>query len=160
MHGVTDRHWKKVETVRTSSVLGKPGLLKFNYHRDAVRPSAGSIRRERSINEGTSMKYTVVVTIIAALLAPSALATPLSKEDRAFLVSKSSEGCLTGQAREAANMNLTIGKMQDFCTCYGEALISTMTVEDLAKNQETASPEMTKVSEAAFRSCAASVFKP
>lgn len=93
------------------------------------------------------------------LLSSAASATPLSKEDHAFLVTQTRDGCLTSQAREPANTNLTVAKLQDFCSCFGESLVSTMTVEDLAKNQETASPEITKASGVAFNSCASSTFK-
>jgi len=99
---------------------------------------------------------TILFTLICAASAP---ATPLSREDRAYLVERTMEGCLTGQAREAANKNLTVGKIQDFCRCFGEGLVDTMQAEDLAKNQETASPELTKASGVAFNKCAVTVFK-
>ena len=102
----------------------------------------------------------MMLSIVSTLMfcAP-ALATPLSGEDRAYLVDRTTDGCLTGQAREAANKNLTVGKIQDFCRCFGEGLVDTMQVEDLAKNQQTASPELTKASGVAFNKCAATVFR-
>jgi hypothetical protein len=104
------------------------------------------------------MRTIPILTAVMLCCGPAS-ATPLSKEDHAFLVNQTAEGCLSGQAREAANKNLTVAKIQDFCACFGEGLISTMTVEDLAKNQDTPSAEMTKASGTVFNSCAVTIFK-
>src|SRR4051812_8294819 len=100
-----------------------------------------------------------LIALVTLICGASAQATPLSREDHAYLVEQTKNGCLTGQAREAANKNLTVGKIQDFCRCFGEGLVDTMQVEDLEKNQETASPEITKASGVVFNKCAVSTFK-
>lgn len=100
---------------------------------------------------------TTLLMVAVLLCWESAAATPLTKEDHAFLANKTMEGCLSGQARQAANQNLTVGKIQDFCRCFGEGLASTMQVEDLANNQETASPELTKASGVISTKCAVTI---
>ena len=87
-----------------------------------------------------------------------ARATPLSKDDHTYLVKQTTDGCLSGQAREPANKNLLVGKIQDFCRCFGDGVVDSMQVEDLAKNQDGPSPEMTRTSGLVFNKCASSIF--
>jgi hypothetical protein len=67
--------------------------------------------------------------------------------------------CLSTQAKEPDNKNLTIAKLQDYCDCYANGFASSMQSEDLEKNKDNLTPETMKMIEVVSQKCIASVFK-
>ena len=106
-----------------------------------------------------TVAWIAAIACLGAAWSVAASAAPLSSDDRTTLAKQTGESCLTGQAKEAANMKLTIAKLQDFCTCYGEGIAANMQTEDLVAADDAVTPKIEKLAATYFQSCAASVFK-
>ena len=88
-----------------------------------------------------------------------ALATPLTPSDQAVFAKSASETCVGDQAAAAANRNLTVGQLQNFCACYGKAFSEYITLEELPKIQESLTPEAQKMAGVFMQKCAVSALK-
>ena len=102
------------------------------------------------------MRYAI---ILLALACGSAQATPLSLENKTELAKGTKDSCLTNQAKEAANKNLTVAQLQDYCECYGNGFAGSMQTEDLDKNKDALTPETLKIANAVSQKCAVSTLK-
>ena len=89
----------------------------------------------------------------------AAQATSLSPTDRAALLKGTNDSCLENQVKDATNKALTVGQLQTYCDCYAKAFADIMSVEDLDKNKDGLTPEVTKKAGEFSQKCAASSLK-
>ena len=69
------------------------------------------------------------------------------------------DSCLENQVKDATNKALTVGQLQTYCDCYAKAFADIMSVEDLDKNKDGLTPEVTKKAGEFSQKCAASSLK-
>src|SRR3954469_11749955 len=99
----------------------------------------------------------IALSIVAACAA--AQATPLSPSDRAALLKGTNDSCLENQVKDAANKAMTVGQLQTYCDCYAKAFAEIMSVEDLDKNKDGLTPEVSKKAGEFSQKCAATTLK-
>src|SRR5881275_502382 len=89
----------------------------------------------------------------------AAQATSLSPTDRAALLKGTNDSCLENQVKDTTNKAMTVGQLQTYCDCYAKAFAEIMSVEDLDKNKDGLTPEVTKKAGEFSQKCAASSLK-
>src|SRR6478752_10399547 len=89
----------------------------------------------------------------------AAQATSLSPTDKAALTKGTNDSCLENQVKDAANKAMTVGQLQTYCDCYAKAFAEIMSVEDLDKNKDGLTPEVSKKAGELSQKCAASTLK-
>src|SRR2546429_4237793 len=104
------------------------------------------------------MRNQLIALIVLASCA-AAQATSLSPTDRAALLKGTNDSCLENQVKDATNKALTVGQLQTYCDCYAKAFADIMSVEDLDKNKDGLTPEVTKKAGEFSQKCAASSLK-
>jgi hypothetical protein len=97
--------------------------------------------------------------LLALACCGSASATQMTAADQAVFAKATAEACLGVQARVEANNNLTIGQLQDFCTCYGQKFAEYLPVEQIDKNKDGLTPEVSAKADAFTQTCAVSALK-
>jgi hypothetical protein len=101
------------------------------------------------------------IWIAGALLlsCAAARATPLTTADKAALTKGTNDSCLENQVKDAANKAMTVGQLQTYCDCYAKAFAEIMSVEDLDKNKDGLTPEVSKKAGELSQKCAATTLK-
>jgi hypothetical protein len=89
----------------------------------------------------------------------TAQATPLSPADHAAFLKGTNESCLESQVKEPANRAITVGQLQNYCSCYAKAFADYMQVEELEKSKDALTPEATKKAGEFTQKCAATTLK-
>src|SRR5207237_1360004 len=102
-------------------------------------------------------KHCIALFVLASCAA--AQATSLSPSDKAALLKGTNDSCLENQVKDATNKALTVGQLQTYCDCYAKAFADIMSVEDLDKNKDGLTPEVTKKAGEFSQKCAASTLK-
>jgi hypothetical protein len=101
----------------------------------------------------------VLIALFAIASCAAAQATPLPPADKAALISGTNNSCLENQVKDATNKALTVGQLQTYCSCYATAFAEVMSVEDLEKNKDSLTPEISKKAGEFSQKCAASSLK-
>jgi hypothetical protein len=101
----------------------------------------------------------ILITLFALASSIAAQATPLAPADKAALTKGTNDSCLENQVKDATNKALTVGQLQSYCDCYAKAFADIMSVEDLDKNKDGLTPEVTKKAGEFSQTCAASSLK-
>jgi hypothetical protein len=101
----------------------------------------------------------VLIALFALASCAAAQATPLTPADKASLISGTNNSCLENQVKDATNKALTVGQLQTYCNCYATAFAEVMSVEDLDKNKDGLTPEISKKAGELSQKCAASSLK-
>lgn len=96
----------------------------------------------------------MISTLICCCL--PAMATPLSPEVRAETAAEITKSCMSTQAGNPVNQQITVGQIQDYCGCYGKSTSETLTAEDIEKNDEST---LNVIAAAATKKCAAATSK-
>ena len=102
---------------------------------------------------------TILIAIAALLSCTAAQATPLTAADKAALTKGTNDSCLENQVKDAANKAMTVGQLQTYCDCYAKAFAEIMSVEDLDKNKDGLTPEVSKKAGEFSQKCAATTLK-
>src|ERR1041384_3079179 len=100
-----------------------------------------------------------LIALFALAAATTAHATPLSPADKDALTKGTNNSCLENQVKDATNKALTVGQLQTYCSCYAMAFSEAMTVEDLDKNKDVLTPEISAKASEFSRKCAATSLK-
>jgi len=100
-----------------------------------------------------------LIALFALVSSAAAHATPLTAADKAALTKGTNDSCLENQVKDAANKAMTVGQLQTYCDCYAKAFADIMSVEDLDKNKDGLTPEVSKKAGEFSRTCAASTLK-
>src|SRR6266480_3638584 len=101
--------------------------------------------------------HCIALFVLASCAA--AQATSLSPTDRAALLKGTNDSCLENQVKDTTNKAMTVGQLQTYCDCYAKAFSEIMSVEDLDKNKDGLTPEVTKKAGEFSQKCAASSLK-
>jgi hypothetical protein len=104
------------------------------------------------------MRFATIVLFALASCA-AAQATPLAPADKDALINGTNNSCLENQVKDATNKAITVGQLQTYCDCYAKAFAEVMTVEDLDKNKDSLTPEISKRASEFSQKCAASSLK-
>ncbi len=102
---------------------------------------------------------TRLIAVAVLLSCAAARATPLTAADKAALTKGTNDSCLENQVKDAANKAMTVGQLQTYCDCYAKAFAEIMSVEDLDKNKDGLTPEVSKKAGELSQKCAASTLK-
>lgn len=97
--------------------------------------------------------------LAALMLSNAAIAKPLTAEVRQILVSGTSESCFNSQVKAPANKDYTLGQLHTYCDCYAAGFADNMQEEDLEKNQNSLTPEASKMATVISQKCAAGLKK-
>ena len=100
-----------------------------------------------------------LIALFALACSAAAHATPLSPADKDALTRGTNNSCLENQVKDAANKAITVGQLQTYCNCYAMAFAEAMTVEDLDKNKDSLTPEISRKASEFSQKCAASSLK-
>src|SRR6266849_1855123 len=101
----------------------------------------------------------ILIALFALASCGAAQATPLTAADKAALTKGTNDSCLENQVKDAANKAMTVGQLQTYCDCYAKAFADVMSAEDLDKNKDGLTPEVTKKAGEFSQKCAASTLK-
>ena len=102
---------------------------------------------------------TILIAITALLSCTAAQATPLPAADKAALTKGTNDSCLENQVKDAANKAMTVGQLQTYCDCYAKAFADVMSAEDLDKNKDGLTPEVSKKAGEFSQKCASALKK-
>jgi hypothetical protein len=108
---------------------------------------------------GESHMRLILIAVFALISSTAAQATPLSPADKTALTKGTNDSCLENQVKDATNKALTVGQLQTYCDCYAKAFADIMSVEDLDKNKDGLTPEISKKAGELSQKCAASSLK-
>ncbi|HKS18287.1 MAG TPA: hypothetical protein VJS63_03645 [Bradyrhizobium sp.] len=101
----------------------------------------------------------MLIALFALAACGAARATPLTAADKAALTKGTNDSCLENQVKDAANKAMTVGQLQTYCDCYAKAFADIMSVEDLDKNKDGLTAEVSKKANEFSQKCAATTLK-
>jgi hypothetical protein len=90
-----------------------------------------------------------------------AMAKPLEPAVKKEFAELTGSSCLTNQAKRPDNAQLNVGKLQDYCVCYGREFAEILTVEvyEAIDKSDTFPPEAEKLVAKAEAKCGTEINK-
>ena len=90
-----------------------------------------------------------------------AMAKPLEPAAKKEFAELTGASCLTSQAKRPDNAQMNVGKLQDYCVCYGREFAEILTVEvyEAVDKSDTFPPEAEKLVTKTEAKCGAEINK-